>query len=324
MEHLIFLSVVFLAGFVLLIKASDWLVSSIGLMARYLKISEYAASFLLMASATSIPELFVGMNAALSGIPTLSLGNVLGANLLNVTGVIGVMALLGAVRLQNERVAHEAGFIFILTLTPLIFLFDGVLSRIDGAILILLFFAHLRYLFAASKIKDSSMNSMQPTPAAFNAFVKNLFVLLGGVVVLLAASWIIVFAAESGARVLGVPPFLIGMIVLSLGTTLPELMFGIRSAISKHGGMGLGNAVGSVVFNLLFILGVVALISPISVTGIRQPIFVNLVAVSALILFLHLILRIFGRIPRSIGAVLLFTYIILALFLFGLSFPAPA
>lgn len=318
--HPFILFIVFLVGCVLLVKASGWLVALLGWMARYLKVSEYSAAFLLMAAATSIPELFVGINAAVSGIPELSLGNVLGANLLNVTVVVGAIALFQATMAKGERAAHEAGITFTLALTPVILLVDGALSRADGMALVFLFFAYIRYLFVASRISGSAMNSIEPTPANFGVFIKKLFSFLGGIAILLLASRIVVFAAESGARVFGVPSFLIGFMVLSLGTTLPELTFGIRSAMRGHGSMGVGSAVGSVMFNSLFILGVVAMISPIAIAGIHKHVFVSFFAVIFIILFLHLVFRLFGRIPKSVGAALIFVYALAALYLFRLSF----
>src|SRR3989344_3336763 len=197
------LFIIFIAGLILLVRASGWLVSLLTWMARYLKMSEYTAAFILMAAATSVPELFVGINSALTGFPELSFGNILGANLLNVTLVLGVAALFRAITLEDERITHGASFVFTLTLTPLIMLFDGVLSRIDGALLVLIFFAYLRYLFVTSRLSDHAINTVEPTPAAFGEFVKKLFLFMGGVLLLLVASSIVVFAAEAAAAGFG-------------------------------------------------------------------------------------------------------------------------
>ncbi len=318
------LFILFVVGIALLVRTSGWLVSLLTWMARYLKMSEYAVAFILMAAATSIPELFVGINSALTGFPTLSFGNVLGANLLNVTIVLGVAALFGAITLEDERITHGASFVFTLTFTPLIMLLDGVLSRIDGALLILIFFAYLRYLFVTSRIPDHAINTVEPTPAAVGEFVKKLFLFMGGVLLLLVASRIAVFAAEVLAVRFGIPAFLVGLIVISLGTTLPELTFGIRSALERKGGMSIGNAIGSVVFNLLFVLGVVAVIQPIHLEGTKTPAFISLLAVTGISLLLYIISRISGRISRLTGIFLILVYIAVALFIFQLSFlPQP-
>lgn len=310
----------FLVGLFLIVRTSGWLVSILTWMARYLKMSEYAVAFILMASATSIPELFVGVNSAAAGIPGLALGNVLGANLLNVTLVIGVVALVRNLTMSDERLTHGVSFIFALTVTPLILLLDGALSRPDGAILIFLFFAYLRYLFVVARIPDSAVNALVPTAAAFREFVKKIFLFVGAVVLLLVASRIVVFAAGVGAERLGIPPFLIGLIVISLGTTLPELAFGLRSAMVGMGSMSLGNAVGSVIFNVLFILGVAALIQPIEIAGNTTAIFLNLLMVTAALLVLHIVLRLFGRIPRGVGILLITDYVVTALSVWQLSF----
>ena len=210
----------FIFGIALLVRTSGWLVSLLTWMARYLKMSEYTVAFILMAAATSIPELFVGLNSALTGLPELSFGNILGANLLNVTLVLGIAATLRAITLEDERITHGASFVFTLTFTPLIMLLDGVLSRIDGALLVLIFFAYLRYLFVTSRLSDEDLNTVEPTPATFGEFVKKLFLFMGGVLLLLLASRIVVFAAEAGAARFGIPAFLVGLIGISLGTTL--------------------------------------------------------------------------------------------------------
>ncbi len=106
MDSNLFLFGVFIIGILLLVRTSGWLVSLLMWMARYLKLSEYSVAFLLMAAATSIPELFVGINAAIQGIPHLALGNVLGANLLNLTLVIGIVALVKDITPDDERVSH--------------------------------------------------------------------------------------------------------------------------------------------------------------------------------------------------------------------------
>ena len=143
---------------------------------------------------------------------------------------------------------------------------------------------------------------------------------MGGVLLLLLASRIVVFAAEAGAARFGIPAFLVGLIVISLGTTLPELTFGIRSTLSRKGGMSFGNAIGSVVFNLLFILGIVAIIQPIVLQGARIPAFISLLAVTGISLLLYITSRISGRISRLMGAFLILVYIAVALFIFQLSF----
>lgn len=315
------LFIVFLAGIILLVRTSGWLVSLLTWMARYLKLSEYIVAFVLMAGATSIPELFIGINSAISGVPSLSLGNVLGANLLDVTLVIGITALILAIPLDGERIAHEAGFIFTLTIAPLILLLDGTLSRADGAMLIFLFIAYLRYLFVVSRPSHSTINTIEPTLYSFGEFVKKLFLFFVGTALLLVAARVVVFAAEIGTARLGLPTFLVGLIVISLGTTLPELTFGIRLALAGRGGLGFGNAIGSVVFNLLLILGLVALIQPITIGEERTAIFFNLLVVTAVALILHITIRLTDRVPRWMGAFLVALYVAVAIVTFQLSVP---
>lgn len=318
--NIFLLVALFICGFALLVAAAGWLVALLTWMARYLKLSEYTAAFILMAAATSIPELFVGINSALTGFPALSFGNVLGANLLDVTVVLGVAALFLPIALEDERVTHGASFIFTLTFTPLIMLLDGVLSRIDGALLILMFFAYLRYLFVTSRIPGHLVNTVEPTAATFSEFLRKMFLFIGGAILLLVASRIVVLAAAEAASRFGIPAFLVGLFVVSLGTTLPELTFGIRSALSHKGGMGFGNAVGSVVFNLLLILGVVAVIQPIVLQGARTPAFISLLAVTVISLLLYVTSRVSGRISRLAGFFLVAVYFALVLLISRLSF----
>ncbi|MDO8560630.1 MAG: sodium:calcium antiporter [bacterium] len=312
--------ILFVFGIALLVRTSGWMVSLLTWIARYLKMSEYTAAFILMAAATSIPELFVGINSALTGFPVLSFGNILGANILNVTLVLGVAAIFRAITLEDERIIHGASFIFTLTFTPLIMLLDGVLSRIDGALLILVFFAYLRYLFVISHNLGQAINNIEQTVSTFGEFVKKIFLFIGGVVILLIASRIVVFAAEALAVRFGISAFLVGLVVISLGTTLPELTFSIRSTLSRKGAMSFGNAIGSVVFNLLFILGVVAVIQPIVLQGTKTPVFMSLLTVTGISLLLYITSRIFGRISRLMGIFLVAVYITVALFIFQLSF----
>ncbi|OHA05144.1 MAG: hypothetical protein A2934_04045 [Candidatus Sungbacteria bacterium RIFCSPLOWO2_01_FULL_47_10] len=287
------------AALYILIRAGGALVRTMTAMARFLRISEYALSFILMALATSLPELFIGISSAARNAPLLSLGNIIGSNVLNVTLVLGAGVIAaGSLTIGKDAVRGEMGKMFALTFVPAILLFDGELSRGDGALLLLLFVAYLVHLFYSNRVSppvDGSAGEfgIGEFMRSFLFFFVNIFLVIG-------SSWFIVYEAERLAAGFGVPLFFIGLFVISFGTTLPELVFNIRSSMSGYGEMSLGNSLGSVIFNISGILGIVAIIQPVHVDDPLRAVS-GLVITSILIFLIQLVLLLKGDISRGYG-----------------------
>lgn len=264
--------ILFIVSVAVLFYSGGLLVRSLTILGRYFRLSEYVLSFILVAFATSLPELFVGLNSALQGAPLLSLGNIIGANVLNITLVLGI-AIIFAGGLNVERPMKEEDYFFVLgiIIVPVLFIFDGVIGRLEGGILLVFFLGYVIYLVQTSH-KKNIVNDILPGEATPAKTITYFILFLFGATLLLGSSSFVVYYSINAARNFSLPLFLVG-ILISVGTTLPEVIFSFKSVTMKHGSMSIGNVLGSIVFNITLITGLVAVISPIVVENVFRAIF---------------------------------------------------
>lgn len=255
------LTLLILSCLVLVISGS-FLVKSLSKIASYLKISEFVVGFIIMAFATSIPELFVGISSALAHNTALALGNVIGANILDLTIVIGIVILLGrGIKIKRKTTKKDALYMFFIATLPLALMWIGhSISRIDGIILLGAFFFYAGKLFKEKKIfkKEAENHEKKWEPVLNTAlFIFSLALLF------LSSRFVVKYATLLSFDLL-LPPILIGLFLVSIGTTLPELIFESRAVLMGHSEMALGDLIGSVIVNSTLVLGVTALIFPIT------------------------------------------------------------
>ncbi len=265
----------------ILIKSADMVVVSLRRFSQETHTKVFVFSAILLAMATSFPELFVGITSALEESPHLSLGNVLGANIANISLVAGLSAfIIGKVNVHGEFIRREVWMAILAGVIPLVLVFDGTLSRVDGLILLATYGA-----YATSFFKDRFMQIAlhHRKEGYIHRFMRNfthpqidgrkardfarLFVGLG---LLLFSADVIVRMAKEIAVISNLPIFLVGLILLSVGTTLPELAFSIRSLEDKEPTMFFGNLLGSIIANSTLILGVTATIYPVEVVAFQE------------------------------------------------------
>ncbi len=246
-----------------LVIAGIMLVRSLVVMARYLRIKEFVLAFLLMALSTTLPELFVGISAALAHNSALSLGNVIGSNITDLAFIGGVILLLTRkMRITDRRMIRDAYWLIPLALLPMALMYaGGELSRTDGIVLLCVFAWRTilmirdgRETGEAIELNDASRVKTLLSP----------LVLLASVILLIWSADNVVTYATALASAWSLPPILIGLLILALGTSLPELAFGSQTAIAKHPEMGIGDIMGAVMCNSLLVLGVTAVIWPIT------------------------------------------------------------
>lgn len=302
---------IFIICLFIIIKSGTLLVKSLVNIAKFLKLSEYVVAFILMAFATSVPELFIGITAALKKVPAISFGNIIGANILNMTLAIGIVILVAkGIKITKRHIKKDAWLIFFMALFPVFLAFDGMLSRLDGFILLIFFTWYMTRLLErrehlTKKLKNFKKNHNKNK---FKILLKNLNLFFIGIVLLIVASWGLVESASFIAVEAGFSLALIGLILVAIGTTLPEISFGVRSVLLHHEEMTVGNFVGSVAFNSLVVLGIVAVINPFQVD-------IRLAFLSALFLTLSLLIfNIFIRTKRKLsyreGFILILLYIL--------------
>lgn len=294
----------------LLIKASDILVTSLKRLAHSTHLSKLALTSFIMALATSLPELFVGIAAALEGKSNLSLGNVIGANIANLSLVIGGTALFGGgMKIVGNFLKKDVFYTFLAGSVPLILLLDNYLSQIDGLILLMVYAWYVATVFHLSD-KTYSLNGIlgrlekKETEVTFS-------LLFLGVILLIFSADMLVKVSYQLANIFHVPLLLVGLFLVSIGTTLPELFFSIKARRANQVAMVFGNLLGSVVANSCLILGLVALINPIKLVSLQEYLLATIFFVLIFSAF-YLFIRTKRRLDRWEGGVLFLLYLLFA------------
>ncbi len=254
--------IVFLIACIVLVTSGSLLVKTLTKIAAFLKMSEFVVGFIIMAFATSIPELFVGVTSALAGKSALALGNVIGANIINLTLVIGIAILLGrGIKIESKKTKTDSLYMVLIAALPMVLMIIGSsLSRIDGIILLAAFALYARRILKQRRLfKKEIEDGIKKTEIILTTilFVFSLALLF------LSARFVVKYATLLSVD-LALPPIIVGLFIISIGTTLPELTFGSRAVLAGHSEMALGNLIGSVIVNSTLVLGITAIIFPIT------------------------------------------------------------
>jgi len=254
--------ILFFLACLVLVFSGTMLVKTLTKIAIYLRLSEFVIGFILMGLATSMPELFVGVSSALAGNGAFGLGNVIGSNILNITLIGGIIVLLGGgIRIESKKTKKDALYMFFIALLPVILMWIGhSLSRIDAFLLLGAFLLYTKKLLRERKefTKEPKEREKRWEP------IINTFLFVISIVLLFFSSKYIITYASLLSIDLSLPPILIGLFLISVGTTLPELVFESRAVQMNHSEMALGNLMGSVIVRSTLVLCTTALISPIT------------------------------------------------------------
>ncbi len=273
--------------------------SAVGL-AQWARISSAIIGATVAAFATSSPELSVAINAAIKGKPEISLGDAVGSNVVNIALVMGIVVCLSGIRSSRENMRRDFRVaLFVPIITGLLFI-DGVLSRLDGAIMLCIFFA---WLVATVLDAQKQRKKSEKTAAKINPW-KTAISCIAGLAFLVAAGNLIVAGAKGIAISFGISDFIVGATIVSIGTSMPELATTLIAKFRGHDDIGLGTILGSNIFNGVFIVALAATICPI-VVGLRD-IGVALICGFLSILFIYPTRD--GFIPRKRGLMLIVLY----------------
>ncbi len=248
--------VLLVVGFVMLIKGADWFVDGAAGIAKKFGIPELVVGLTIVAMGTSAPEAAVSVTSALSGNAGITIGNVLGSNILNVLIILGITGAIVAVAIQKSTLFVEMPYMLLIT-GVLIFMgiTGGEVTRIEGVILWVLFIVYLSYLFVMAKKGKSEDGEPEVRPVW-----KLLLIGIVGAAIVVWGSDITVDSAVSLAEVIGISDRIIGLTIVALGTSLPELVTSVTAARKGNADIAIGNIVGSNIFNILFVVGTSALI----------------------------------------------------------------
>lgn len=263
----------------LLIKSADLVVVALRRISRSTHTGVFALSAILLAVGTSFPELFVGITSAIEQSPNLTLGVVFGSNIANITLVAGVAALLhGRVFVHGEFLKRDVFIALVAGVLPIVLVLDGALSRVDGLILLAAYGAYAssffrgRYMEIAEEHKKESF--FYRFLRRFNHIdtkrAKEFGRLFVGIALLLFSADMMVRLSETLAVSAGVPIFLIGLLVLAFGTSLPELAFSFRSLEDREPSMFFGNLLGSTIANSSLVIGATSVIAPIEIIAVGE------------------------------------------------------
>jgi cation:H+ antiporter len=252
--------VIFLIWMLLLIKSADYATRYASRLAKSFHLSEFIISFFIVAVISVMPETAISIMSAIDKIPVIGMATLLGSNVADLSLVFGIVALVSQKGLKvKSEILKEKGFYIILLLLPVLLGFDGRYSRIDGTILIS---AGLFFFYRLSV--DGKMFSHMNAHETGKGIRHNFLLLAASLAALLVCAHYAIKSGVAFAELINIPPVIISLTIISIGTCLPELLFSLRSARTRHDELALGDILGTVVTDATIILGIVILIQPFS------------------------------------------------------------
>lgn len=250
-------------GFVMLIKGADWFVDGASKIADKFGIPQLVIGLTIVAMGTSAPEAAVSINSALKGNAGITIGNVVGSNIMNVLVILGLTAVIRAIAVKKSTIRYEIPFTIIITLVlALLGLTDNAVSRLDGVILWVLMIVYLLYLLRMARKGQDVVEDVPELTEKDTPLRMILSIIIGGILIVWGSD-VTVDAATELATIFGMSDRLIGLTIVAFGTSLPELVTSVTAAIKGKADIAVGNIVGSNIFNILFVVGTAALITPV-------------------------------------------------------------
>lgn len=313
--------ILFVLGIFLLIKGADYLVGGSSSLAKKLKVPTLVIGLTVVAFGTSMPELVVNVLAALKGSSDIAFGNIIGSNIANILLILGITASITTIKVQHSTVWKEIPFSFLAAIVLFVFsttmFLDGLsinsIFRFEGILLLLFFAIFLYYVFELAKRNKSQMEDNKLEIKKLSSL--NIFLYIAGGLLLLyfGGKWV-VEGAVALARFFGMSEYFISLTIVSIGTSLPELITSIVAGLKGDSDMAVGNVVGSNIFNIFWVLGISAIISPIIIPSFAIVDLLILLGTTFL-LFLFMFIGKKHELEKSQGIMFVLSY---ALYIFYL------
>lgn len=286
--------VIILVSILIIAKGAAWLVDSSAKIARHFGISDLVIGLTIVAMGTSAPEFGVTILAALRGMSDISVGNIVGSNIFNLGFILGGTAVIRSLGTNKKVICRDGIFLFLGTVLLTVFLWDLVLSCIEGTILLALLFGYIGYLY---RQKETIEEEIQTGKLLWY----DPFLMLIGMGMLMGGSHFMVESAINLAMVMGVSEWVIGATIVAAGTSAPEFATSLVAALRGHYGISVGNLIGSDIFNMFGVLGLAAIMKNLSVDiGVQS----NLILLSLMVLLVLVFMRTGWRISRWEGIIL--------------------
>lgn len=295
-------------GMYLLFKGGDWTIDSAVFIAKKFGISPMVIGFTIVAFGTSLPELIVSVNANLAGSPGIAIGNVIGSNVANILLVVGVTAFFATLVAVPREILRDMVMMLVASFLMLALMLHGNISMFGGGLMIGVLLAYVIYQYVmASKGKIEVEDVEAP---AYKSMWQGVLFLILGLVAIAAGAEFLVRGAKVSATIIGVPEAVIGLSVIAIGTSLPELSTCVIAAMKKQSDIVIGNILGSNVFNILMIIGATALIKPIAEESIvPQILTLDIWVMLGVAIIFSLILMTYKKINKPIGIIFVGAYI---------------
>lgn len=303
------------AGFVLLVWSADKFVDGASSTAKHLGMPSLLIGMVIVGFGTSAPEMVVSAMAAMDGNPGLALGNAIGSNIVNTALILGVTALIAPIAVNSKIIKKEIPILILIVIISGILMLDDTLSRTEGFLLLGAFFSLIGWsIYSALKSKGDALESEmeEELQSHIMPLKQGIFWLVAGLVVLIVSSRILVWGSVNIAHLLGISDLIIGLTIVALGTSLPELAASVIAARKGEHDIAIGNVVGSNMFNILAVIGIATTIAPMN--GI-DPLVLQRDWTTMFALTIGLFIMAYGfkgkqgQINRIEGAILLLAYI---------------
>lgn len=257
--------ILLIIGFVLLIKGADMFVDGASDLATKLKIPAMIIGLTIVAFGTSAPEAAVSVTSALNHSNAIAISNIVGSNIFNLLVVVGITAIIYKIDIDDVSLKQDFPVLLISSILLLLFIVtSSQISRIEGIIFLIGIIAYVALLIVKSKKESKNM----PVGTTHLSNIMIVLFIIVGLAFILIGSDLVVDASKDIALSLGMSETLVGLTIVSIGTSLPELMTSVTAAYNKNTGIAIGNAVGSCIFNILFIVGLTTTITPIATTNV--------------------------------------------------------
>jgi cation:H+ antiporter len=297
-----------IAGLCILYFGGETLVRGAVALASRLGLSSLAIGLTVVAFGTSAPELAVSLNAAMNNASDISLGNVIGSNIANIGLILGLSAVISPLVVQAKIIRMDAPIMITSMLLAVVFLLDNQISRLEGLILATALIAYIAFTFLQARKEPELVQEeyLQGIPQSRGRLAIDLGLIFLGLGLLIAGGKLLVMAAVSIALLFGMSEAVIGLTIVALGTSLPELTATLVAARRGYGDIAIGNIIGSNIFNVLGILGITALITPLQTGNI---LWADIICMVLLCLLTYLFLFSRSKVERYEGILLVLLYI---------------
>ena len=310
---MILTGILFVLGILALIKGANWLVDGASSIAGKFGVPPLIIGLTIVAFGTSMPELFVNVLSAISGATDVAFGNVVGSNIANLLLVLGITAVIAPIAIKKSTTWKEIPFSLLAVLVLFVFASKPVLDslgsltllRSEGIILLIFFAIFLYYAFELARKRDSEQMRV---PVMRMKLSRAIVLMIGGLVGLFFGGKFVVDGAVEIARLVGLSEYVIAATIVAIGTSLPELVTSIVAARKGNADLAVGNIIGSNIFNIFWILGITAIISPIPIPALARIDLLILLA-ATITLFLGIFLNKNERIERWQGVVFVAGYV---------------